>query len=67
MLLRELEQLELNVCPHHLRHRVAHFDAIRYGIGVCEFSPRSTASKEVKRLWGWLASELGIESEIRYL
>ena len=63
LLLRELEQLEVRVCPHQLHRRVAHFDAMRYGVGVCEFLPRSVAAREVDGLWIWLSGLLGLPSQ----
>ncbi len=59
-MLRELEALSLEVCPVMLRRRVAHLDALRAGLGVCEAFPRSAAAGEVAALWSWLCGRLGL-------
>ena len=60
--LRELEEAlgerEARVCPVVVRHRVAHMDALRLGLGVCEFAPGSSAAEDMEALWEWLASEV---------
>ena len=61
-LLDELVSYEMSICPAMLQRRVAHFDAIRLGLGVCEYSPQSVAAHEVDALWRWVAGRLGIET-----
>ena len=60
-LLEELVSYEVAICPAMLQRRVAHFDAIRLGLGVCEYSPSSVAAQEVDALWRWVAGRLGVE------
>lgn len=60
-LLQELVPFEVSICPAMLQRRVAHFDAIRLGMGVCEYSPASVAAQEIDGLWRWLAKRLDIE------
>ena len=47
------------ICPVMLTRRVAHLDALRSGLGVCEAFPRSAAAVEVEALWGWVRGRLG--------
>ena len=54
----ELEELGVDVCPVVVRRRVAHMDAVRVGMGVCEAFPKSPAAVEVDALWGWLRERL---------
>lgn len=61
-LLEELVPFEVSICPAMLQRRVAHFDAIRMGLGVCEYSPASAAASEVDALWRWVARRLGLQS-----
>ena len=57
--LREvLEEKDGRVCPVVVRRRVAHMDALRLGLGVCEYDGRSAAAAEVDLLWRWVAVEL---------
>ena len=46
------------VCPVALRRLVAHMDALRSGLGVCEYAPGSAAAAEVEALWQWLLLEV---------
>jgi chromosome partitioning protein len=59
-MLAELEGFQLEVCPVAVQRRVAHLDALRAGLGVCEAFPRSTAAREVDALWAWVCGRLGI-------
>ena len=57
-LLEELSELELEVCPVMVQRRVAHLDALRSGLGVCEAFPGSEAAREVDMLWDWVRRRL---------
>ncbi len=59
-LVRELDELEVEVCPVMLRRRVAHLDAARDGLGVCEAFPGAAASSEIRCLWTWVCRRLGL-------
>lgn len=62
VLMEELGNLGLEVCPVVVHGRVAHLDSLRKGLGVCEHLPRSVAALEITRLWEWSCRRLGIES-----
>ena len=57
-LLRDLRPYGVLVSPAMLQRRVAHFDAIRLGLGVCEYLPDSKAALEVDALWRWISASL---------
>ena len=57
-MVEELEEFGVEVCPVMLRRRVAHLDALREGMGVCEASPKSAAAAEVEELWNWVTGRL---------
>lgn len=61
-LLEELVPFEVSICPTMLQRRVAHFDAIRLGMGVCEYLPGSAAAGEVDSLWRWVARRVGVDA-----
>lgn len=52
-----LGEREGRVCPVVVRRRVVHMDALRSGLGVCEYAPDSPAAAEVDALWRWVADE----------
>ena len=58
-MLEELGLLGLEVCPVMLARRVAHLDALRMGLGVCEAGPHTPAAGEVRALWAWVGARLG--------
>ena len=60
-LLRELRPYGVLISPAMLQRRVAHFDAIRLGLGVCEHSPDSKAAMEVDALWRWISASLELD------
>lgn len=59
-MLAELELLGVEVCPVVLYRRVAHLDALRAGLGVCELDGECRAAAEVCELWEWVQGRLGI-------
>lgn len=61
-MLAELGRMEVEVCPVMVGRRVAHLDAVRVGLGVCEAYPASSAAKEVNMLWEWVCGRLGYGS-----
>lgn len=60
-LVEELEEFGVEVCPVMVRRRVAHMDALRVGMGVCEAFPGSAAAGEVEALWEWVAGRLEVK------
>ena len=66
VLLEELEDLEVDVCPVQVQHRVAHLDCLRSGLGVCEAFPRSPAAGEISALWEWVCLRVGLRPEISH-
>ena len=61
-LLSELSALNppANVVPVSFVRRVVHPDALRRGLGVCEFAPKSRGAAEVSFLWDWVSDRLGL-------
>ena len=59
-MLEELAGFKVEVCPVMVQRRVAHLDAVRSGLGVCEAFPASAASKEIESLWDWVCGRLGV-------
>ena len=59
-MLAELGGLSVVVCPVMLQRRVAHLDALRAGLGVCEAFPRSAAAGEIEALWAWVFGRLNL-------
>ena len=57
-LVTEVSSWGAPVSPVVIQNRVAYVDCFRYGLGVCESSPRSLAAREVQSLWEWLSSIL---------
>ena len=57
---RELDKLGVEVCPLTVQRRVAHLDALRDGLGVCEFLPESKAALEIDHLWSWVQARVGL-------
>ena len=62
VMLEELALLDVDVCPVMLQRRVAHLDAVRSGLGVCEAFPRSTAALEMGALWEWALCRLHLQA-----
>ena len=60
-LVKELETMELPVCPALVQSRVAHLDAMNRGQSASESAPGSPADREMQELWRWIAEELGID------
>ena len=60
-MLAELAALDVEVCPVMVQRRVAHLDALRAGMGVCEAFPNSLAAGEINALWDWVCGRVGIE------
>ena len=56
----DLTALVGEVCPVYMQRRVAHSDALREGLGVCEAAGKSAAAAEVEALWQWVAGRLEI-------
>lgn len=62
------------IAPVGLRRRVAYWDAVKYGQGVCENQPRSPAAVEMRALWDWTSETIGlvadapeyVDMEVRY-
>lgn len=48
------------IAPVGLRRRVAYWDAVKYGQGVCENQPRSPAAIEMRALWDWTSETIGL-------
>ena len=59
-MLSVLEERGAEVCPVMMTRRVAHLDALRSGLGVCEAYPRSAAAAEVELLWEWVRARLDL-------
>ncbi len=57
-MLAELGRFSAQVCPVTVRRRVAHLDALRLGMGVCETDPCSAAAGDVRELWEWVRTRL---------
>ena len=60
-LLQELAGFSDEVCPVAVRHRVAHLDATRLGMGVCEAFPKSIAAGDINSLWKWVAGRIKLD------
>lgn len=63
-MLAELDNFGVEVCPVVVRRRVAHFDALRAGLGVCEAYPKSMAASEIDELWCWLMHRLDSKQQL---
>ncbi len=63
LLREELIGMGMTVAPLMLGRRVAHVDALRRGLGVCEYAPRSSAAAEVQAFGDWIAARLSGSSE----
>ena len=46
------------VCPVVVKRLVVHMDALRSGMGVCEYAPNSGAAADVDALWLWTVGEV---------
>ena len=61
-MLGELEGLGVEVCPVMVQRRVAHLDALRVGLGVCEAFPGTAACREIDDLWEWVCRRVGYKA-----
>ena len=73
-MVQTLTGMGVPIAPVGLHRRVAYWDAVSYGQGVCEIQPRSPAAFEMRSLWDWTSETIGllagapeyIEVEARY-
>ena len=55
-----LNVMDVPVAPVNLGRRVDYWDSSVHGLGVCEWSDRSMASREMQSLWDWMAETLDL-------
>jgi chromosome partitioning protein len=61
-----IERAGGRVAPIAYTHRADYRVAIEQGQGVTEYQPHQTAAREIRNVWQWLRSELGIaESNLK--
>ena len=53
------------VSPVVVKRLVVHMDALRSGLGVCEYAPESGAAADVDSLWQWMVLEVADRREGR--
>ena len=58
-----IERAGGRVAPVVYTHRADYRVAIEQGLGVTEYQPYQSASQEIRKVWAWLKSDLGIATK----